>query len=253
MSATEGVRIVLTEVLASFGIKFLLDLPCGDVHWIQSLDFVEISRSSSFFFSSPSSTSLSSLSTPPMLTYMGADISPFLIERNNKRLEMTRSAKNISIDGSVEEDGDVLLLRAMVQSLDGRVSFSTLDLVNGSLPNPEQEQSPSLLFCRHMMIHLLPVDNLAALKNVQASGFSYMMATTHVRADENLLLLEGRTPRLLGHKINLFRSPYCLRDPIRLYRDSYGRAEGDEGDEDLFMGLWELGPRSGPLMRDGGC
>ena len=42
----------------------------------------------------------------------------------------------------------------------------------------------------------------------------------------------------LGHHVNLFRPPYCLRDAARLY------SEGAVA-PDLYLGLWELGTGAG--------
>jgi len=35
-----------------------------------------------------------------------------------------------------------------------------------------------------------------------------------------------------GHHINLFAAPYCLREPLRVYRDN---------GIDSYMALWEVG------------
>ena len=67
------------------------------------------------------------------------------------------------------------------------------------------------------------------------------MLSTYLRADDNT----GRDYVLaLGHHVNLFRAPYCVRDPLRLY--------GETGQNDQFLGLWELDGR--PLVtHDGPC
>ena len=90
---------------------------------------------------------------------------------------------------------------------------------------PPGRPFPDLILCRHMMYHLSPAENLAVLARLENSGAAFLVLTTHLRADANL------EPFVLarGHPVNLFRKPYCLRDPLRLYPDN-GR--------DIFLGLW---------------
>jgi hypothetical protein len=99
-----------------------------------------------------------------------------------------------------------------------------------------------------MMYHLPPADNLKALKRLEGSGAAFLLLSTSLRANRN------NDPFALaaGHPINLFRRPYCLRDPLRLYPDN-GR--------DMFLGLWMLPPAFAqadrllvpPLMDTGNC
>lgn len=58
--ATENLRRVLPEVVREVGVSSILDLPCGDFHWMQHVDMSGID-------------------------YLGGDIVPEMIERNRER------------------------------------------------------------------------------------------------------------------------------------------------------------------------
>jgi len=85
-----------------------------------------------------------------------------------------------------------------------------------------------LLLCRHLMFHLPARDNMHILNKISQSGASWTLLTTYLRADDN----NREFVFGLGHLVNLFRPPYCVRDPVRLYLD------GLHGD--MFLGLWDL-------------
>jgi len=53
------------------------------------------------------------------------------------------------------------------------------------------------------------------------------MLTTYVRASEN----SKDFVLAMGHKVNLFREPYCIKDPETLFYDDQ---------EDLYAGVWDL-------------
>ena len=40
-------------------------------------------------------------------------------------------------------------------------------------------------------------------------------------------------------RVNLFRKPYCIRDPMRLYVD---------GEADMMLGLWQLSDDTGKVL-----
>ncbi len=125
------------------------------------------------------------------------------------------------------------------------VRFSRLDvaaLTPGSSPSPFS--GGDLVLCRHLMFHLPPAANLRVLEAMEASPAEAIMLTTFLRADDN-------TARdfvlAMGHKVNLFREPYCVSDPDSLVRDD---------DEDMYLGVWERdkkAARSPPIVRGGSC
>jgi len=140
--------------------------------------------------------------------YTGADVSAVVVERN----------------------------RVAHEALHPSWRFEVVDAVEGPPLARLLTATPALVLCRHMMYHLPPADNLRALQRLEASGASYLLLTTHLRSNLNL------EPFALaaGHPINLFRRPYCLRDPLRLFPDN-GR--------DAFLGLWLLPAAYAPSER----
>ena len=60
MEATSHLRAALPALLTKYGIRSVLDLPCGDAHWVSHC-------------------------LPEGVDYIGADIVPDLIERNRKQ------------------------------------------------------------------------------------------------------------------------------------------------------------------------
>lgn len=182
LSSTALIRRHLQHILTQYKITSILDVPCGDMTWMPHLDFNNI-------------------------TYIGADISSFVVEQNRRMLEIPNSH-----------------LAAMLASARS-VSFLTLDLVHDAVPEVE------LIFCRHMMMHLSPEDNLRAIANIQNSSAKYLLATTYLRGSDN----DKDYTLLLGHKINLFAPPYCFRDPLMLVKD-----DSERDSHDMYMGLWEL-------------
>ena len=60
MAATANIRAALPTLLAELGVKTLLDVPCGDAHWI-------------------------SMCLPKDVRYIGGDIVPAIVESNQRR------------------------------------------------------------------------------------------------------------------------------------------------------------------------
>ena len=84
-----------------------------------------------------------------------------------------------------------------------------------------------LIICRHLMFHLPLHENLKVIEKLGGSAADRLMLTTFLRADDN----ERDFVLAMGHEVNLFRSPYCIKDPSRLIFDEQ---------EDLYTGIWEL-------------
>ena len=195
ISVTTPARLALSEIIRTYDIATVLDLPCGDISWLLYRD--------------------SEVPAPLLGTarYVGADVSKVVIERNIADHLKSGSAS-----------GDAFAQRPW--------RFEIADAVSGpEFPRLAAEllaaPGPMLVLCRHMMLHLPPADNLAALQRLEGSGAHFLLLTTFLRSNSNneSFVLAG------GHPVNLFRRPYCLRDPLRLYPDN-GR--------DVFLGLWAL-------------
>jgi len=183
LDETRGIRAALPEIFRNFGIRSMLDVPCGDMTWMSLVDLRGV-------------------------RYVGADISTRVIEQNRHRL------------ATVQGEGSAA---PSLQMSAASTQFMVLDLVEDTIP------ATDLLFCRHLMFHLTPEHNLRVLRAMEHSGARYLLASTYLRTKVNT------KPYVLvqGHHINLLEPPYCLRDPIRIYGEDH---------DDMYMGLWELGP-----------
>jgi hypothetical protein len=115
---TEVIRHRLPGLLASLEISSLLDAPCGDYNWMR-------------------------LTRLEPGSYIGVDIVPGLIERNN-RLYAGKGRK-----------------------------FQVADITGDKLPRCQA------VLCRDCFIHLTSTQILNTLKNFQRSGARYLLATNH--------------------------------------------------------------------------
>jgi len=126
-SSLEGTRVIrreLPRLLQSLECHSLLDVPCGDLYWIRQIEL-------------------------PITEYIGADIVPSLIERNQQLF-----------GGS------------------GR-RFQVLDITQDEIP------PVAAILCRDCLIHLSNELIQAALRNVARSGAHYFLATTFVGGPSN--------------------------------------------------------------------
>jgi len=114
---TEVLRRDLPALLASVGASTLLDAPCGDFHWMCEVVLGEVS-------------------------YLGVDIVPALIERNQSQFGHTRR------------------------------SFEVRDIVKGPLP------AADVVMCRDCLVHLSFQEAMSALASFRASGATYLLTTT---------------------------------------------------------------------------
>lgn len=211
MENSQSVRHALIDIFQStiLNVMSVLDVPCGDMAWF------------------PLVFNTRNFSLAPIV-YTGADISQFVIRRNLDRLTKVRASLLDQLDSHSAA------LSNMDRSTIGGISFVVLDLVADNLSRT-LEHVPDLIFCRHMMMHLSVDDNLAVLRNVETSGAKYFMATTFLTYDNSTNF--GNHRLVTSYKINLLLPPYCLRSPLRLYKDG-----------DAYMGLWELSADETSLM-----
>jgi hypothetical protein len=145
---TETLRAELPRVIEEFGVRSMLDLPCGDFFWMQLLALD--------------------------LDYLGGDIVPQLVERNQRLFG------------------------------DERHRFEELDIVRDRLPTVD------LVFCRDCLVHLSYADALRALGNVRRSGSTYLLTTTYFDRQSNRDIRTGDW-RTLNLRLPPFGLPPPLR------------------------------------------
>ena len=124
LARTKVIRQHLPGLLTVLQVSTLLDAPCGDYNWLRL--------------------------TPLKLTlYIGVDIVPSLVERNN-RLYAGKGRK-----------------------------FRIADITEDKLPRCQA------VLCRDCLIHLTSDEIFRALKNFQRSGARYLLATNHPAEETN--------------------------------------------------------------------
>jgi hypothetical protein len=194
----------------------LIDVPCGDLSWLDLC-----------------------LLRDRNVSYVGMDVSHRVINRNIRAFGAGagngtgtgegNGAGSGAEAGSAAGEDTSTPAPTPTPPYPPTVRFLQGDVVApGALGLGGLGLGPSdLILCRHLMLHLPPADNLAVLHTLANSGARWALLTTFLRADENQIeFVFGQ-----GHHVNLLRAPYCLPDPLRLYGD-YTR--------DMYLGLWDL-------------
>jgi hypothetical protein len=128
---TRVIRRVLPALLNDVDAKSLLDAPCGDFNWMHHTELGPV-------------------------TYIGADVVPKLIARNEQRYGQ-----------------------------DGR-KFVVLDITRSVIP------SVSVILCRDCFIHLSFRDVHSAVANFKRSNSEYLFATTHTAVREHRDIATGQ-------------------------------------------------------------
>ena len=156
----------LKALLDELSITSLLDIPCGDFLWLKDIDLADIE-------------------------YIGADIVPELIKRNQKYSSARRR-------------------------------FKCLDIINDPLPRAD------LILVRDCLVHFCDDDVSSALRNLVASGSTYLLATTFPDTTQNRRIHTGQ-----WRPLNLEIDPFLLRQPLTIINEGLPN-------DDKSLGLWEL-------------
>jgi glycosyltransferase involved in cell wall biosynthesis len=167
LASTEAIRRELPLLLAKYGIKSVLDIPCGDYNWMSVVDLTGVE-------------------------YIGADIVEGLVQNNRD--------KHPGVD------------------------FRCLNMVTDPLPKVD------LVFARDVLGHLSKDNALAALKNIQESGSSYLLTTSFTKYDKN-----PDSPVDGGwYCINLLLAPFFMK-PIYLINENCSEGGGAYNDKSLML------------------
>lgn len=128
---TTVIRRVLPALLSEVGAESLLDAPCGDFNWMRYTELGSV-------------------------TYIGADVVPGLIARNDR-----------------------------LYGRDGR-KFVILDITRSAIP------TVSVILCRDCFTHLSFRDIRSAVANFKRSNSEYLFATTHTGEREHRDIATGQ-------------------------------------------------------------
>ena len=102
-----------------------------------------------------------------------------------------------------------------------RAQFFEADITSDGLPYAD------VILCRTVLFHLSFENVWKALRNFQASGSTYLLATTHPHNTINIDIPDGAWRRL-----NLQAAPFCLPAPAEMFIDGHG--------DDGYLALWKL-------------
>lgn len=98
LAQTDVIRRALPARLQALGVRVLLDIPCGDMHWQRHMDLAWLER------------------------YLGADIVAALIERNRRRIRDARFAfLHLDVVGDRLPRADAVLCRDCLVHLPNRL------------------------------------------------------------------------------------------------------------------------------------
>lgn len=128
---TESLRSALPALLREHSVSRFLDAPCGDYNWFQYVK------------------------REPRFSYVGADVVPELIERN----------------------------QALFGTPDTR--FIELDIIKGPLPDAD------IWMCRDCLFHLSNRDIFYALANLLRSNVPLFLSTNHIECFKNIDIVTG--------------------------------------------------------------
>jgi SAM-dependent methyltransferase len=152
IAATAQIRAALPNLLKELEVRTILDAPCGDFNWMRLL----------------------LTDTPTIERYVGMDIVPSLIERNQSAYASDT------------------------------VSFEHGDITISPLPTVD------LIINRDCLLHLSFKDALAALKNFKKSGSKYLLTNTYTQIMKNQDIPSGRW-RFINLELEPYRLPPPLK------------------------------------------
>jgi hypothetical protein len=127
--------------------------------------------------------------------------------------------------------GDIvtqLVLRNQATHANPHVQFEGVDITLDPLPPAD------LLLCRDCLVHLSFRHALAAVGNMLASDFTFLLLTTFPGRDCNEDIPTG-----LWRPLNLEKAPFNFPPPISLLSEECSEGDGAYGDKSL--GLWRAG------------
>jgi hypothetical protein len=204
LRATEYVRSILPKLFAWLEVEVLLDIPCGDFHWMRHV------------------------ALPPV--YIGGDIVPELVDTNQQEFGNAEGSGVFfrSAAGNISNVTQTLANRKKTpDALTRRTRcFVNLDLVQSALPEAD------LVLCRDCLVHLCFADVFAALRNMKRSGSAYLLTTTFPQKAQNKDIPDGR-----WRPLNLEKPPFNLSPPLILFneRNYLGTRYYDKS-----LGLWRI-------------
>lgn len=175
LKQTAILRYNLELFFELFEIKSVIDAACGDFNWMKEITY-------------------------PFEQYIGIDIVPDLITRNNTKY------------------GDETHV------------FHHKNIVRDLLPKVD------VIICRDCFVHLHFDDIKTALRNFKKSGSKYVLMTTFKKKRPNTEVARYGFWRTL----NMELSPFNLPEPILYINEGCTESNPDDSFDDKCLGLWKL-------------
>lgn len=198
LEQVSGIISQLPILLKNVGATSLLDAPCGDFAWMPSVDLRGV-------------------------RYIGADIVPDLVARNQAKVARLGSERNDSAQETVRE-------RSIYETKpDSAASyeFQLLDLTKDPLPTVD------VVLCRDCLVHLSEEHIWDVIENLKRSGSTWLLTTTFPEHD-GFNDIEDGDWRLL----NLELAPFGFPTPEALLNEGCTEEDGHYSDKSL--GLWRI-------------
>lgn len=131
------------------------------------------------------------------INYLGGDIVPDMIEANR------------------------------VRHTSDSVQFQVIDLIEGPVPKAD------VILVRDCLVHLSNAHIATVLKNIRASGSTWLLTTTFPETGNNEDIATGQ-----WRAVNLTKSPFALPAPDRLVAEGQAHLKGQAPDK--MLGLWRI-------------
>lgn len=131
------------------------------------------------------------------ISYLGGDIVPDLISANRAR--------------HARDD----------------VAFQVIDLIEGPVPQAD------VVFVRDCLVHMSNAHVAAALRNIAASGSTWLLSTTFPETGRNTDIATGQ-----WRAVDLTKPPFSLPAPDRLIAEGQAHLKGQAPDK--MLGLWRI-------------
>lgn len=176
---TSRIRETLPALLRELNAGSFLDIPCGDFAWMRHVPM-------------------------PGIHYIGGDIVPALVERNEREFGMGVAGTGVASR-----------------------SFRVLDLTSDVLPCVD------VVFCRDCLVHLSFANIRKAIRNLQRSGSTWLLTTTFPLHQENEEIEDGD-----WRMLNLEQAPFGFPPVLQLVNEGCTEQDGKYADKSL--GLWRI-------------
>ena len=105
--------------------------------------------------------------------------------------------------------------------------FAVVDLITGPIPQND------LIFTRDCLVHLSLAHVKAAVRNIKASGSTWLLTTTYPGIAENTEIATGE-----WRALDLTLAPFAFGPPVQIIEEGQGHVRGQAPNK--MLGLWRI-------------